>query len=268
MIAICVDDEPLVLQLTVSLCKELPGLDDAVGFTRAEEALAYLSGHEAAIAILDIDMPDMNGLALAAKIKEKSPDTAIIFLTGYAEFAVEAFSLHASGYLLKPISREKLAGEVEYALGQHRTRRTKRISVQTFGNFEVTVDGAAVAFSRSKAKEVFAYLIDRGGKSVTRAEVFAALWEEGDYDRSMQKQLDVIIRSLKHTLTDAGIEDVLEMKKGNLRIRTELVDCDLYRFLQGDADSVNAYRGEYMSPYPWANMTEAYITRNRLMRDL
>ena len=70
MTAICVDDEPLVLQLTVSLCKELPGLDDAVGFTRAEEALAYLSGHEAAVAILDIDMPDMNGLALAAKIKE------------------------------------------------------------------------------------------------------------------------------------------------------------------------------------------------------
>lgn len=262
MIAICVDDEPLVLQLTVSLCKELPALRDAVGFSRAQEALDWLDSNFADIALLDIDMPDMNGLALAAKIKEKHPDTAIIFLTGYAQYAVDAFGLHVSGYLLKPVVRDKLAAEVEHALKDKKPREGARISVQTFGNFEVIADGKNVAFDRSKAKELLAYLVDRHGKGVSRAEIFAALWEEGDYDRSMQKQLDVIIRSLRATLREFGIENILEINKGVLRICPEKLDCDLYRFLQGDVDSVNAYRGEYMSPYPWANMTEAYMTRN------
>ncbi|MBQ8912815.1 MAG: hypothetical protein IJ054_02065 [Lachnospiraceae bacterium] len=50
------------------------------------------------------------------------------------------------------------------------------------------VDGNVVAFSRSKAKELLAFLIDKRGNSVMRKDIFAALWEEGDYDRSMQKQ--------------------------------------------------------------------------------
>ena len=66
---ICVDDEALVLGLTVSLCKELPQKPRAEGFQKAGDALEWLKTHEADIAILDINMPDMDGITLAAKIK-------------------------------------------------------------------------------------------------------------------------------------------------------------------------------------------------------
>lgn len=69
-----------------------------------------------------------------------------------------------------------------------------------------------------------AYLIDRNGKGVTRPDIFAALWEDAPYDRSMQKYLDVVIRSLRDTLRDAGIEAILEVKSGYLRIRPEQLD--------------------------------------------
>ncbi len=78
------------------------------------------------------------------------------------------------------------------------------------------------------------------------------MWEEGLYDYSKQKYLDVIIRSLRETLKEAGIEEILEIKNGFLRLRTELLDCDLYRFLKNDPEAVNAYRGEYLEEYPWA----------------
>ena len=87
------------------------------------------------------------------------------------------------------------------------------------------------------------------------------LWEEGQYDRPMQKQLDVMIRSLRATLREAGIDEIMEMRNGTLRIRPELLDCDLYRFFEGDIEAVNAYRGEYMSAYSWASLTEAYMDR-------
>ena len=124
------------------------------------------------------------------------------------------------------------------------------------------MDGSAITFDRTKAKEIMAYLTDRQGRFVSRSELFSILWEDGEYDRSMQKQLDVIIRSLRDTLEHNGIADIVEMKRGSLRLRTEMIECDFYRFLKGEIDSVNAYRGEYMNQYPWANMTEAFITMN------
>ena len=103
---ICVDDERLLMESTVSMCLELPQIDEAKGFTRPAEALDWLNDNSSDIALLDIDMPKMNGLVLAAEIKKKLPDIAIILLTGYSQFAVDAFELHALGYLLKPVTKE------------------------------------------------------------------------------------------------------------------------------------------------------------------
>ena len=139
-----------------------------------------------------------------------------------------------------------------YARALRPERPSGHIVAQTFGNVEICVDGETLAFHRAKCKELLAYLIDRNGKGVTRPDIFAALWEDAPYDRSMQKYLDVIIRSLRETLRDAGIEEILEVKSGYLRIRPEGLDCDLYSFLKGDPGAVNAYRGEYMQGYPWA----------------
>ena len=264
MKVICVDDEELILQLTVSLCRELPMVSWAEGFRKPEDALAQLKKDPADVAILDINMPGMDGLALAARIKKVCPDIAIIFLTGYSEYAVEAFAMHASGYLLKPVSKERLADELAYAGQKKHIQRRSRIQVKTFGNFDILVDGEVVNFSRSRAKELLAYLVDRQGYSVTRAGAFSALWEDAEYGRSMQKQLDVVIRSLKDTLEKYGISEIFEMSKGSMRICPELLDCDLYHFFEGDIDAVNAFRGEYMSSYAWANLTEAYMERMRL----
>ena len=259
MRAICVDDEALVLQLVVSLCKEIPDLTDVKGFGSADQALSYLEDQAADLAILDIDMPHMNGIELAMHIKDRYPDTAILFLTGYAKYALDAFSVHASGYLMKPISREKLASEIEYALAGRMSRKTSHVTARTFGEFDLFVDGELVCFPRSKAKELLAYLIDRQGSSVSRQSVFAAIWEDELYDRSKQKYLDVVIRSLRDTLASYGVSEILEVKRGSLRICPDKLDCDMYRFFDGDLEAINSYRGEYMSAYSWASMKEALI---------
>lgn len=266
---ICIDDEPLILNMTVELCEKLPQKPEVTGFLRAGDALAWLNAHSADVALLDINLPDMSGLELAARIRETDPSTAIIFLTGYSEYAVDAFKLHASGYLMKPVNKLRLAEEIAHAASLHaapvadQSGSEARISAHTFGEFDLFVDGEALSFPRSKSKELLAYLIDRQGGGITRAAAAAVLWEDTPYDRSLQKQLDVIIRSLRTALESVGAQDIFELKNGVMRILPEKLDCDLYRFLGGDVSAVNSYRGEYMNAYSWASFTEAFLDRTK-----
>ena len=96
---------------------------------------------------------------------------------------------------------------------------------------------------------------------MARGFIFSALWEDRAYDRSMQKQLDVIIRSLRQTLLEYGISDIVELSKGQMRACPERFSCDLYQLFAGKKNAIDSYRGEYMSAYSWASTTEAYIDR-------
>lgn len=268
MKAICVDDEGLILSRTVSLVKKTNIFDEVEAFMDALEALDYLDNEKADLALLDIDMPQMGGLELATNIKAKCPDIKIIFLTGYSEYAVDAYAMHATGYLLKPVSYEKLQSEIEYALetsaGEANSVKSRkaspRVKVETFGFFNVLVDGRLVAFKRSKAKELLGCLVDRRGQFISRKDLFYILWEDDDYDRAKQKYLDTIIRSLKDTLEEYGISDIFEAEQGMMRVVPELIDCDLYRFLDKDEAAMDSFRGEYMNSYTWASETEGYLT--------
>lgn len=256
---ICVDDEKLILQFVVHLCEQLPKVSEVVSFSSSLEAVDYLKNNSADIALLDIEMPKMNGISLAVKIKELHPDISVIFLTGYSNYALDAFKLHASGYILKPIEKERLEEEINYALAAKEIIKYPHIFAKTFGEFEFLIDGKPMRFARSKAKELLAFLIDKQGSGVKRNVAFAALYEDALYDRKMQKSFNVIVHSLKTTLNENGIGDIFELNAGELRIKPDLFECDLYRLLAGDVQAINAYRGEYMTAYYWASLTEAFI---------
>lgn len=258
---ICVDDERLLMEDTVALCQQLEQVKEAIGFTRPEEALHHLEAHRADVALLDIDMPGMSGLELAKQLREQWPGIQIIFLTGYPQYALEAYEVHPSGYLLKPVKKEKLAAELAYVASKPQRAGSPRVEAHTFGNFDLLVEGVPISFKQAKCKELLAYLIDRHGASVTRREAFAILWEDRLYDRPMQKQLDTIIRLLRSTLTENRVGDIFELKSATMRINPDLLSCDAWRYLAGEEEALRLYRGEYMSNYSWAMFTEGLLQR-------
>ncbi|MBQ8137095.1 MAG: response regulator [Clostridia bacterium] len=206
----------------------------------------------------DIKMPGLDGLRLAVRIKDLSPDTRIVFVTGYSDYALEAFQLHASGYIMKPVVASRIQEELEHILPSAlRPVQADRLVIRCFGPFEVFWGGQPISFSRRQTKELFAYLIDRRGAFCSAEEVIAALF--GDTGSENMKQMKHTIRNLvydlRQTLQDLGVGDVLIRKSGLLAIRTDLVDCDYYQMLIGNMDAVNSYRGVYMEQYSWAEMT-------------
>lgn len=259
MKAVCIDDEPLAVEYTLKQCEQLSEISEAKGFIAVDEALEWICSHPTDIVLLDINMPGMDGITLAAKIKQHKPDTAIVFLTAYRDYAFDAYAVHPAGYLLKPVSLEKLAAEVRHVCGTAQDAPPAHIQIKTFGFFDVYVDGNPVSFKLAKAKEILAFLVDKQGSGIRRAELFAAIWEDALYDRKMQKQLDVYIRSLRDTLQEYGIPEILKMDRGILRVDPDTFSCDAYLFYAGDNSTINAYRGEYMSSYSWASVTESFL---------
>ena len=249
MIAIAVDDEILMLGALVSAIKASPDIADVYQFSDCDEALNFVRGNSVDIAFLDINMRGMGGLTLAEKIIDASPDCKIVFCTGYEEYAIPAFKLHASGYLLKPVSAEDVQVEINNIKGLRKNQLL--LEVKCFGNFEVLCNGKSLPFKRSKTKELFAFLVDRNGAGVTVAEIGVALWEN-DEDQKNQNYIHQLFRDLRQSLEAVGVEDIFERNNYYYSLNPEKLDCDYYAYLKTGKPE---FRGEYMSQYSWAEGT-------------
>lgn len=217
----------------------------------AEEALAACRQTAIDVALVDIRMPQTDGLALAKEITAISPRTNIIITTAYPEYALKAFSLYVSGYLLKPVLDDDLREALKH-LRSPVNRMGKGLYVRCFGHFEVFYDGTPLKFGRSQAKELFAYLIDRRGASVTNAECCAVLWGDGaDGSRKQRDYFHHIWLDLKNTLEKVGCVDVLEYSWNAYAIRPDRIRCDLYEEAGSPAWKAGHDR-EYMSQFSWA----------------
>jgi two-component SAPR family response regulator len=111
---IVVEDEPIILTGFIHIIeKTLPDIA-AFGFTTAEEASQFAGSSRVDVAFLDIELCGESGIELAEKLCALNPHTNIIFLTGHSEYAREALDLHCSGYLLKPLTPEKIRKEIAH----------------------------------------------------------------------------------------------------------------------------------------------------------
>ena len=91
---------------------------------------------------------------------------------------------HASGYLLKPAADDRIRRELEDLRHPAVQKKQKRLFVQTFGNFELFVDGKPIAFKYTKTKEIVAVLVNNRGAQTTNGEIIACLWEDdGDPEK-------------------------------------------------------------------------------------
>ena len=254
MIAIAVDDEALMLGALVAAIEESSDISAVTKFSDCEEALEFVRSNAIDVAFLDINMRGMGGLALAEKILETRPNCKIVFCTGYEEYAIPAFKLHASGYLMKPISADDVQVEIDNIKGMR--QREKLLTVKCFGNFEVYAKNEKLMFKRLKTKELFAFLVDRNGAGMTAKQICAVLFPDDTDDTKNAAYLRQLVLDLKNTLKSVGAEAVLCHETPCYRVDTNLIKCDYVSYLESGKPE---FRGEYMTQYSWAEDTCAML---------
>ncbi|WP_461671187.1 response regulator, partial [Mycobacterium tuberculosis] len=107
--AIIVDDEELAVERLGMLLAESGEIDVRRGFLNPMEAYDYLREHSVDVVFLDIDMPEISGMSLCDRLLELQPEIDVVFVTGYSDYAVQAFELSALDYLTKPVTEQRLA---------------------------------------------------------------------------------------------------------------------------------------------------------------
>ena len=204
MKAIAVDDELYMLETLEEAVRASPDIGQVTCFSSCSAALAYATENPIDIAFLDINMRGIGGLGLAEKLIALQPRCKIVFCTGYAEYAVSAFQLHVSGYLMKPITAEAVQKEINHIKGIKSSE--KLLTIKCFGNFEVLYDGKSLPFKRKKAKELLAVLVDRHGAGITAKQICAILFPDNTNDSKNAAYLRQLILDLKNTLKTIGAE--------------------------------------------------------------
>ena len=254
-----VDDEQPALdnfRLTVAPFLEI---DSLVLFRDGESALNWTRENVVDVAFLDMEMPGIHGLGLALKLREITPNIRVVFVTAYSQYAMEAWGVDATGYVLKPYTASDIHTELDKCV--YKPLPSQRIVIQTIPTLAVTVDGTALHLARAKTRELFALLVDRGDRGITTGEGIAYLWPDRPNDANTQSLFRMTYKRLADALESAGIGYIIASQENRRFIKVDQVDCDLYRILSGDRQAARKYDGQYMQEYSWAEERNGQLYR-------
>lgn len=248
------DEDFFVLEDTLEMIKKERPRDEVVGFDDGLDLLEYLSVSPCELLFIEPHMETMDGIVLVREIKETIPRMNIVFVTAQDSYYRNAMELRASGYVLKPLRPIDVRREMKELRYQNFTDTDKLLEVTCFGKFTVLdKDRMPVRFERSKARELFAYLIHKKGGECTIREAAAVLFEDDPFDDKKQNYMQKIISSMMKSLRSCGAEQVICKEFNSLSVDVDKVSCDYYRYIALGGDKVMMGDETYMQQYTWAD---------------
>lgn len=260
MKTILVDDEPLMLDMFEIECSGIDGIEMQAVFTKSEEALEYARLNTVELALLDVQMPGMNGIQLASELRKISPEMVIVFITAFPEYTPDILDVQGDYIVLKPYSRKRVE-DMACRAKLLSARMKKRVYIRTFGEFGVFLDGNALVIHSKNSLELLAILVDKRGGAVSAESAFPVLFENDVYSQKSSSKYRKALLGLERDLRESGAGEILRREGKFVSLLTDRVDCDLFRFMDGDPEALMQFNEEYMSQYSWGEYTLGYLVR-------
>lgn len=260
MKTIVVDDEELSMRQLELECSRMPEIELVGVFTSPLKALKYAACHPVDFALLDIEMPQINGLELAGELRRLKSDMIIIFVSRYSDYLLGALKIKADYYVLKPYTRKDITDALTRAKLLAR-RQKKRVFIRTFGRFDVFVNDRMVKFTNAKSKELLALCVDRMGGEVSMEEAIDKLWPDKNYDSRAKALYRKAVIGVRAALEECGALEIFVSRRGACGLEEKEVECDYYEYLKNRGNSSYFYDQEYMFEYSWAEETNARLQR-------
>lgn len=217
MRALIVEDEPLMaVELEEQLLDEQFTVDRAELFKSAEE---YLIGEEYDLVLLDLSLPDGDGLDLLRDIKKLYEDTAVIILTarGEIEDKVTGLELGSDDYLAKPFSMAELRARIHAVLRRKFKINENEISagklVLILDQLDVSFDGRSLDFTETEYK-ILRYLMLNKNKIITRISLAEHIWGSKVDDRFSLDFINSHMKNIRQKLSKVGADHLIETVYG------------------------------------------------------
>ena len=259
MKVIIVDDVKKDLKKMSDIIKKLVPDANITALDNPLSALDKARKEEVDIAIINTDLPELDGIELGRYLRDLNPFMNVIFLSTKKDYGYDAMEMHASGYMLKPATEARLKKELEQLRFAERYNDHMRVFAQTFGNFEIFVDGKPLEFKYSKTKEILAILINNRGAYTTNGEIIACLWEDdGDPEKKLS-YLCNLRQDLQNTFLKHNLEGILLKQRGSMAISKDRIECDMFDWLEKRNASKYKYIGDYMNQYSWPEAFHAEL---------
>lgn len=225
---------------------------------KPEQALDFARKQKIQAAFMGFPLEKAETFSLAEKLLSLCPTMKIILLdkeNKLTDALVPSFlKTSLLGVIKKPYSQDILALYIALLTKEKKTE--KNYYLQTFGSFELLIDGKAYYFRSTKAKELLALLVDSKGDYLNMEYIIYQLWKEKDFFLAKRLYRDAVYR-LRKTLKELDIEELVEFKRGCCKVKTDLLPCDYWSFLKGEM----TFTGHYMSQYSWALSREFELER-------
>ncbi|WP_128104041.1 response regulator [Paenibacillus sp. DCT19] len=298
MRAIVIDDEkPAQLHLERLLLSD-GRITPVQCFSTAREGIDFLAKNRVDVVFLDIGMPEMNGLEAAEYIQQLDYQVQIIFVTAYADHAVEAFELHALDYVLKPLSSARLAKTVDrimnVGLAHSQVAVTAEIvepdakdpqvhtdvpGLLTFKHLDIYRSLAPEAkkhkWRTTKSQELFAFLFHHRDEWVSKEVILDKLWADVSQEKGLT-HLHTSVYQIRKLLKEWHMTGKLEYNMNRYRLLAGNLVSDVEQFEQGISYSevteenveqlrefAALYRGDYLEEhdYHWSQAKARELKR-------
>src|SRR5690606_6582014 len=175
---------------------------------------SFVENNPIDVAFLDISMPEIDGMSLSRLIKNKDASIRIVFVTGYDEYAVQAFEVSALDYLLKPVTAKRLAQTLDKLDNAIIVPMAKpQLKIQMFNGMHVHLDQRQepIKFRSPKTEELFAFLVCK--REASREEIIDTLWAGHEPEKAwknLNSTLYYIRKALNETTAGQYIQSTRE----------------------------------------------------------
>ena len=230
-IAICDDEEKYRITLKTILDKLLTNIDYNIDtFDDGNNLYEAFSGTTYDLVFLDIEMPAVDGITLAKKIRSRSENVFIVFLTSHIEYALEGYEVNALRYLTKPVDIEKLKEVIRYV--QEKQGSSRQIIIKEDGE-EILIDINDVIYMESMNQNV--RIVTAKGEHVIRYNIgdFEDQLKNDGFFRIHRGYLISLSKVKKFSKNDVIMEgdEALPVSRSNLKPLKEA----LYSYVEGTA---------------------------------
>lgn len=216
-----IDDEiPAIDEITYFL--EGYPIKEIKSFQNPILALAEVESFKPNLIFVDIEMPQLKGIDFAVKLREINEKCSLIFVTAYTEYALEAYKVRPTDYILKPIDEKYFNKKMEYVIGIWKgiEKELKPQKIECFGKFRVLdMENEEIKFATKKTKELFAYFIAKIDSVIYRDELIMELFPITDPEKALNNFYVTLYR-LRKALEISGLsrEDIVITENGISKI--------------------------------------------------